>query len=125
MNCTKVSALGDERGGEVTDFSQLNDTFLYAERVDGPVARVYDAVFCACGHDSMVDWEAGVFGDVQLPAELPDKRQAHRSHLDQGKETRSLEQQLVVILSCHLISVFMVTRVPNVLFSHLASLSAH
>lgn len=40
-------------------------------------------MFGACGHDSVVDREAGVFGDVQLPAELSDKRQAHGSHLEE------------------------------------------
>lgn len=57
-------------------------TFLYAERVDGPVAGVDDAVLCTSSHDSMVDWQASIFGDVQLPAKLPDKWQTHSSHLD-------------------------------------------
>lgn len=60
-------------------------TFLYAERVDGPVARVDDAVLLAGGHDGAVHGEAGVFGNVQLPAELSDEGQTHRSHLsDRG-----------------------------------------
>lgn len=56
-------------------------TFLDAERVDGSVARVDDAVLGAGRHDRLVDGQAGVFGDVQLPAQLAHKGQAHGSHL--------------------------------------------
>ena len=48
-------------------------TFLYAEGVDGPVARVDDAVLGAGRHDSTIHRETGVFGNVQLPAELSDE----------------------------------------------------
>lgn len=58
-------------------------TFLYAERVDGPVARVDDSVLGTGGHDGAVHREAGVFGNVQLPAELTDKRQPHGPHLQE------------------------------------------
>lgn len=70
----------------------LQVTFLYAERVDGPVAWVYDAVLCTCSHDSMVDWKARVFGNVQLPAELSDKWQTHSSHLDERGVERRLSE---------------------------------
>lgn len=58
-------------------------TFLDAERVDGSVAGVDDSVVGAGGHDGVVDWEAGVFGNVQLPAELAHKRQAHGPDLEE------------------------------------------
>lgn len=59
----------------------LQPTFLDAQRVDGSVAGVDDSVFGAGGHDGVVDREAGVSGNVQLPTELADKRQAHGPHL--------------------------------------------
>lgn len=58
-------------------------TFLDAERVDGSVAGVDDSVVGAGGHDGVVDREAGVFGNVQLPAELAHKRQAHGPDLEE------------------------------------------
>lgn len=70
----------------------LEVTFLYAEWVDGPVAGVGDAVLCTSSHDSMVDWKARVFGNVQLPAELSDKWQTHSSHLDKRGEERRLRE---------------------------------
>lgn len=48
-------------------------TFLYAERVDGSVARVDDSVFGTGGHDGVVDGETGIFWNMQLPAKLTDK----------------------------------------------------
>lgn len=60
----------------------LQVTLLDAEGVDGPVARVDDAVLGAGCHDSAIDGQAGVFGNVQLPAELTDEGQTHGSHLD-------------------------------------------
>lgn len=58
-------------------------TFLYAEWVDGPVAWVDDAVLGTGCHDSIVDGKAGVFGNVQLPAELSDERETHGPHLEE------------------------------------------
>lgn len=58
-----------------------NLTFFDAERVDGSVARVLDAVFSTGGHDGLIHWQAGVFRDVQLPAELSHEGQTHGSYL--------------------------------------------
>lgn len=60
---------------------EQNLTFLDAERVDGSVGRVLDAVFGTGGHDGLINWQAGGFRDVQLPAELSDERQTHGSYL--------------------------------------------
>lgn len=48
-------------------------------------------MFGAGGHDSAVDWEAGIFGNVQLPAELADKGQPHGPHLEERRRFTGME----------------------------------